>query len=153
MLMIGRQNAQSADRKIFSGADYQRHRLNFKYFFLCAEWMLNILRGECKKFSAQRCLRCCLKEAVERVIFVNFNRLWACSNVFVERGIILLNQKLKNPAIALSLMWPHFSLTSSGFGFRSFFPFLHYFAALFVSRFRKISITALANSGRKKNAN
>lgn len=30
-------NAQSADRKIFSGADSPRHRLNFKYFFLCAE--------------------------------------------------------------------------------------------------------------------
>lgn len=92
-------------------------------------------RGECKKFSAQRCLRCCLKEAVERVIFVNFNRLWACSNVFVERGINLLNQKLKNPAIALSLV-----LT----------PILQ---LRLRSRFRKISITALANSGRKKNAN
>lgn len=94
--------------------------------------MLNMPRGECKKFSAQRCLRCCLKEAVERGIFVNFNRLWPCPKVFVERGIILLNQKLKNPAIALSLV-----LT----------PILQ---LRLRSRFRKASITVLAIFGAKK---
>ena len=92
-------------------------------------------RGECKKFSAQRCLRCCLKEAVERVIFVNFNRLWAWPNVFVECVVNLLNQKLKNIAIVLSLV-----LT----------PILQ---IRLPSRFRNAPITELAISGRKKNAN
>lgn len=88
-------------------------------------------RGECKKFSAQMCLRCCLKEAVERVIFVNFNRLWACPNVFVERGIILLNQKLKNPAIALSLVLTPLFVNFQWLWVSLIFFFPHYFAASF----------------------
>ena len=110
-------------------------------------------RGECKKFSAQMCLRCCLKEAVERGIFVNFNRLWACPKVFVECVVNLLNQKLKNPAIALSLV-----LTPSFVNFQwlwvsliFFFP--HYFAASFALSLPQGLNYCACNFWRKKNAN
>lgn len=88
-------------------------------------------RGECKKFSAQRCLRCCLKEAVERVIFVNFNRLWPCPNVFVECVVNLLNQKLKNIAIVLSLVLTPSFVDSQWLWVSLIFSFPHYFADSF----------------------
>lgn len=87
-------------------------------------------RGECKKFSAQRCLLL-TERGGGRVIFVNFNRLWACPNVFVECGIILLNQKLKNIAIVLSLVLTPSFVDSQWLWVSLIFSFPHYFADSF----------------------
>lgn len=106
-------------------------------------------RGECKKFSAQRCLLL-TERGGGRVIFVNFNRLWACPNVFVECGVNLLNQKLKNIAIVLSLVLTPSFVDSQWLWVSLIFSFHTILQIRLPSRFRNASITELAISGRKK---
>ena len=87
---------------------------------------------------------------MERVIFVNFNRLWACPNVFVECVVNLLNQKLKNIAIVLSLVLTPSFVDSQWLWVSLIFSFHAILQIRSFSCFRKASITVLAIFGAKK---